>query len=63
MMNALLRSKSEQENIAAGLDGKLAAAIEKSNRIMGEDILREAGYMLAQSKNNKGDKKMSENKT
>ncbi len=50
-MNTLLRSKSQQENIAAGLPGKLAAAIEKSNRIMAEDIVREAGYMLPQSQN------------
>ncbi|MDD4510321.1 MAG: 4Fe-4S dicluster domain-containing protein, partial [Oscillospiraceae bacterium] len=32
-LNVLLRSKSEQENIAAGLSGKLAVAIEKSNHI------------------------------
>ena len=51
MLKALLRSKAEQENIAAGLSGKLAAAIEKSNRIMSEDIIRESGYMLPQSKN------------
>lgn len=50
-MKALLRSKAEQENIAAALPGKLAAAIEKSNRIMAEDIIREAGYMLPQSGN------------
>lgn len=50
-MNALLRSKSEQESISAGLPGRLAAAIEKSNRIMAEDIIREAGYMLPQSGN------------
>jgi rubrerythrin/NAD-dependent dihydropyrimidine dehydrogenase PreA subunit len=50
-LKALLRSKSQQENIAAGLSGKLAAAIEKSNRIMAEDIIREAGYMLPQSEN------------
>lgn len=50
-MNALLRSKSRQETIAAGLPGKLAAAIEKSNRIMAEDIIREAGFMLPQSGN------------
>ncbi len=93
-LKALMRSKSEQENIAAGLDGKLAAAIEKSNHIMSEDIIREAGYMLPQSENveiflqsllgknhpegfpketvqklldtfnkNKGENKMSENKT
>lgn len=50
-LKALLRSKSEQEKIAAGLPSKLAAAIEKSNRIMSEDIIREAGYMLPQSEN------------
>jgi rubrerythrin/Fe-S-cluster-containing hydrogenase component 2 len=48
-LRALLRSKSQQESIAAGLPGKLAAAIEKSNHIMAEDIIREAGYMLPQS--------------
>ncbi|NLB33999.1 MAG: 4Fe-4S binding protein [Tissierellia bacterium] len=50
-MNALMRSKSQQESIAAGLPGKLAKAIEKSTRIMAEDIIREAGYMLPQSQN------------
>ena len=50
-LNALLHSKSEQENIAAGLPGKLAVAIQKSNHIMAEDIVREAGYMLPQSEN------------
>ena len=52
-MRKLLRSKSEQENMAAALPGKLAMAIEKSNRIMAEDIIREAGYMLPQSQNTK----------
>jgi rubrerythrin/NAD-dependent dihydropyrimidine dehydrogenase PreA subunit len=52
-LNVLLRSKSEQENIAAGLSGKLAIAMEKSNHIMAEDIIREAGYMLPQSNNAK----------
>lgn len=50
-MNALLRSKSTQENIAAGLPGKLAQAFEKSNRYMAEDTAREAGFMLPQSQN------------
>lgn len=53
VMNALMRSKSNQENIASGLPGRLARAIEKSNRIMAEDIVREAGYMLPQSQNTK----------
>jgi len=52
-LKILLRSKSEQENIAAGLSGRLAIAIEKSNHIMAEDILREAGYLLPQSENAK----------
>ena len=50
-LRILMRSKSEQETIAAGLPGKLAAAIEKSNHIMAEDLIREAGYMLPQSNN------------
>ncbi|MEG1633512.1 MAG: ferritin family protein [Oscillospiraceae bacterium] len=50
-MDALMRSKVAQERIAAGLPGNLAAAVEKSNRIMAEDIVREAGYMLPQSAN------------
>jgi rubrerythrin len=51
VLKSLMRSKSEQEKIAAGLPGKLAAAIEKSNHIMAEDLIREAGYMLPQSDN------------
>ena len=50
-LNNLVRSKSKQENIAAGLPGRLAAAIEKSNQIMAEDLIREAGYMLPQGDN------------
>ncbi len=50
-LKVLLRSKSEQESIANKLPGKLAVAIEKSNRIMAEDIIRKAGYMLPQSQN------------
>lgn len=53
VMKALMRSKSEQEAIASGLPGKLAVAIEKSNHIMAEDIIREAGYMIPQSQNAK----------
>ncbi len=50
-MMLVLHSKSKQEAISTGLDGRLAKAIEKSNRIMAEDIIREAGYMLPQSSN------------
>lgn len=52
-LKVLLRSKSTQESIAAGLPNKLAAAIEKSNHIMAEDLIREAGYLLPQSDNTK----------
>lgn len=45
-LHAILHSKSELESIAAVLPGKLAAAVERSNRIMAEDIIRESGYML-----------------
>ena len=65
-LKVLLRSKSEQENIASGLSGKLAEAVEKSNRIMAEELIREAGFLLPQSENTKDflqsllDKKLSE---
>ncbi|MDD3336664.1 MAG: 4Fe-4S binding protein [Eubacteriales bacterium] len=52
-LRELTRSKTSQESIAAALPGKLAVAIEKSNRIMAEDLIREAGYMLPQSGNAK----------
>ena len=51
VLQALMRSKAEQETIAKGLPGALAAAIGKSNHIMAEDLIREAGYMLPQSGN------------
>ena len=50
-LRGLAASKMEQEQMAARLPGKLARALEKSNRIMAEDLLREAGYMLPQSGN------------
>ena len=50
-LNELLKSKAKQETIATGLSGKLAIAIEKSNHIMAEDLVREAGFMLPQSTN------------
>ncbi|MEG1840853.1 MAG: 4Fe-4S binding protein [Raoultibacter sp.] len=56
---ALARSKTIQENKAATIAAtaendtsyRLAKAVEMSNRIMAEDILREAGYMLPQCGN------------
>ena len=50
-LRQLVSSKAAQETLAAGLPGPLAKAIERSNRIMAEDLLREAGYMLPQSGN------------
>lgn len=50
-MRLLLAGKMELENMAAALPNKLAKAVEKSNRIMAEDILRESGFMLPQSAN------------
>ncbi len=48
-LRQLVSSKAKQEMLAAGLPGPLAKALEKSNRIMAEDLLRESGYMLPQS--------------
>ncbi|MEG1492506.1 MAG: ferritin family protein [Oscillospiraceae bacterium] len=58
-MKALAESKAKQEKLALQLSEatdnpilrQLADAIAKSNRLMTEDILREAGYMLPQSAN------------
>ena len=51
MMNTILSAKAQAECIASALPGKFARALERSNRIMAEDISREAGYMLPQGKN------------
>ncbi len=58
-LNSLAKSKGKQERIASQIAGKtdnpvlrqLMEAVEKSSRLMAEDILREAGYMLPQSGN------------
>ena len=49
----LIRSKAHVENLAAQLSGPFGAAVEKSSRLMAEDLCREAGYMLPQSGNAK----------
>ena len=48
-LRQLASSKAEQEELSSALPGRLAEALERSNRIMAEDLLREAGYMLPQS--------------
>jgi rubrerythrin/NAD-dependent dihydropyrimidine dehydrogenase PreA subunit len=50
-LRAIIQSKALAENLAAQLPGPLAAALAKSNRLMAEDLCREAGYMLPQSAN------------
>ncbi len=50
-MKLLFESKVQQEKIAQHLSNKLAKAVERSNRIMAEDLIRESGYMLPQSDN------------
>ena len=57
-MKKLIQKIAQQEAAAAVLAksndkalAQLAAALEKSNRYMAEDLFREAGYMLPQSRN------------
>lgn len=52
-LRALIQSKAAAELLAAQLPGVLAAAVERSSRLMAEDLCREAGYMLPQSGNTK----------
>ena len=52
-LRSLLQSKAEAENIAAQLPDVLSVAVEKSSRMMAEDLCREAGFMLPQSGNTK----------
>lgn len=59
LSNALAKSKSKQEKIARQLAEnadndslyRLMTAVSKSVRLVNEDLLREAGYMLPQSSN------------
>lgn len=58
-LNTLLKSKVEQEHIAYQLYQNSSSQVEKqflkaiirSNRLLTEDTVREAGYMLPQSRN------------
>ncbi len=50
-LRQLSAGKAEQEQLASALPGALAEALKRSDRIMAEDLLREAGYMLPQSGN------------
>ena len=50
-LRGLLQSKAKAEKLAAQLPDALSAAVEKSSRLMAEDLCREAGFMLPQSGN------------
>ncbi|MGN1235247.1 MAG: rubrerythrin [Christensenellaceae bacterium] len=50
-LRALVQSKARAELIASQSDDRLSVAVEKSARLMAEDLCREAGYMLPQSAN------------
>ena len=50
-LRALARGRAQAEAAAAALPGRMAAALEKSSRLLLEDLLREAGYLLPQSGN------------
>jgi Fe-S-cluster-containing hydrogenase component 2 len=52
-MNSLLKNKAREVNIASQRTDVLSAAIAESCRLMGEDLSREAGYMLPQSEETK----------
>ncbi|MFI3307413.1 MAG: 4Fe-4S binding protein [Mycoplasmatota bacterium] len=52
-MSTLFKNKVKTENLTKNTNNKLIKAISMSNRIMGEDIIRENGYMLPQSLNTK----------
>ena len=52
-LRALIQNRERMELTAAGLPGVLGEAIEKSSRLMAEDLCRESGYMLPQSGNAK----------
>ena len=52
-LRSLIQSKNQAEATAAQLPDALSAAVEKSARLMAEDLCREAGFMLPQSGNAK----------
>ncbi len=52
-LRALVQSKAAAENVASQLPDVLSKAVEKSSRLMAEDLCREAGFMLPQSANTK----------
>ncbi|HJJ36786.1 MAG TPA: 4Fe-4S binding protein [Methanocorpusculum sp.] len=49
-LRGLARKKTEVELSASILPGRLAKALERSTRVIAEDIMRETGYLLPQGK-------------
>ncbi len=52
-LRALAQSKAKAESIASQLPDVLSQAVAKSSRLMAEDLIREAEFMLPQSTNTK----------
>lgn len=52
-LRALIQNKNKAESIATHLPDALAVAVERSSRLMAEDLCRESGFMLPQSANTK----------
>ena len=52
-LRGLIQSKAAAETIASQLPDALSVAVEKSSRLMAEDLCREAGFLLPQSANTK----------
>ena len=50
-LRVLIQSKAAAESIASQLPDALSVAVERSSRLMAEDLCREAGFMLPQSAN------------
>lgn len=50
-LRGLIQSKAQAESVASQLPDALSVAVEKSSRLMAEDLCREAGFMLPQSGN------------
>ena len=50
-LRVLIQSKAAAEGIASQLPDALSVAVERSSRLMAEDLCREAGFMLPQSAN------------
>ncbi len=50
-LRVLIQSKAAAEGLASQLPDALSVAVERSSRLMAEDLCREAGFMLPQSAN------------